>query len=560
LDNSNFRELVETLTRENEEKTYQMSIVRLVAEATVRNLNEPDYFAQVCSSFANIFKASLCAFYWLRHREPTGWALDSWANRCGNFSPATELITHSEAGLLQWVEAHAKPFYMEEVVDEAILDIWDTEAFQHPGVAFLPVKCDNNHMGAFTIIDPVIRLPLKKTNRLLETIDGLILAGTRNRLLYTRLENSEEEFRDLIENSSDMVVVVFPEGIIKDCNRTFYEKLRIKSEPRGNKISDFILEQNGGVFQNILEKLTTDHVIDNVDVIVKTLDDLLLEMEVSGNTRLNRDGSISVIRLYMHDVTEKRRSEREKRELEMRMKVMRQQELAQLGLYVSGIVHNLQNPVHVVLGHLEIMKLKGYDYPGLEAIEKSTRNITDIINNLLDKVRRERNTEKTKINLNELLQCELTFLNANAYFKNQVQKSYEFDGNLPEIEGVYVDFSQAIMNLVYNALDAMKDKEHRQLKIGTEYRAERREIVITVSDTGGGIPDEISEKIYTPFFTTKTSREAGSGELISGSGLGLSSALALLDPYQGKIHFESLPGEGTTFYVTIPIKPDGDEA
>ncbi len=553
MDNSNYRELIESLTRDNEEKTYQMSVVRLVAEATVRNLNEPDYFAQVCSSFTNIFKASICAFFWLRRREPTGWVLDSWANRFGSFAPTTDLIPRCNAGILDWVEEHSKPFYVEEIKDEAIIGMWGSDMLQKSRIALLPISYNGDHTGAIVLIDPVFRLPHKKTNRLLETVDELVLAGVRNRLLYTRLQTSEEEFRDLFENSSDMVVSVFPEGEIKDCNHAFREKLQLKSDPRGGRIEDFLKEEDVNIFKRNWTQLVSGHAVDNIDVQVKAEDNSILELEMSGNVRLQRDGKIALIRLYLHDVTEKHRSEREKREMEMRMKLMRQRELAQLGLYVSGIIHNLQNPIHVVKGHLEILKLKGMEFPGLTAIERSTQNITDIINNLLDKVRRERNTERTDVEINELLKCELTFLNANAYFKNQVEKEFEFDENLPAVMGVYSDFSQAIMNIVYNALDAMRDSSHKLLGIRTGFHSDSGEVVIVISDSGGGIPDDVRERIFMPFFTTKKKGDSEHPELISGSGLGLASSLALLEPYGGKIQFDSSPGEGTIFYITVPV-------
>jgi len=554
LENSNYRELIESLTKDNEAKTYQMSVVRLVAEAIVRNLNEPDYFSQVCSSFANIFKASICAFFWLRHREPSGWILDSWANRYGSFSPVTDFIPRSRAGILDWVEEQIKPFYVEEVEDEEIIKIWGSDALQKVRLAALPIKGDDDHIGAFTLIDPVIRLSHKKTNRLLDTIGGLVLAGARNRMLYTRLLNSEEEFKDLFENSSDMVVSVFPEGLIKDCNRMFKEKLKIQCDPRGDHIENLLKEDGGDSFYSSWLRLIEGQAVNNIDMNVKSGDGGLLELELSGNVRLRQDGGIAVVRLYMHDVTEKRRGEREKLEMEMRMKLMRQRELSQLGLYVSGIVHNLQNPVHVAMGHLEILKLKGMELPGLEAIEQSTRNITEIINNLLDKVRRERNTKRVNINLNELLNCELTFLNANAYFKNQVEKRYEFDKKLPPVKGIYGDFSQAIMNIVYNALDAMRNSPRKVLGIRTEYREKSGDIVVAISDTGGGIPEDVRDRIFTPFFTTKNSEEDEQAELISGSGLGLSSSLSLIEPYGGKIHFDTKSGEGTTFFITLPVE------
>lgn len=261
--------------------------------------------------------------------------------------------------------------------------------------------------------------------------------------------------------------------------------------------------------------------------------------------------------MYMQDVTEQRAAERRQHELELEVERNRQRQLAQMGLYVSGIAHNLQNPVQVLLGYIELLKFDAVNLPQLRQIEQSTNNIMKIIKNLLEKMNNERSTEESNVDINKLLETELTFLNANLYYKHDIKKDFRFAPNPPCIRGIYSDFSQAVMNLIFNALDAMMDSPIKELSIRSELDQKKNCIIISISDTGKGIPKEIQGKIFHPFFTTRTEQTTNRG-ITSGSGLGLSSSVALLKPYLGGIDFTSEPGQGTTFRVLLPVTSETD--
>lgn len=551
MESSNNRSLIESLARENEEKVFQMSMIRLVAEATAQSLDESDYFSRICTNFADSFSASLCAFFWLRRREPSGWVLDSWTSCVESLSPVSELIPKDKEGILGWIADKDKPLYIEGLEDEAITQFWGPAVKPNMGFAMIPVKLDDITTGMFILIDPDLNISHNNRHRLLELLGNLIRSGVRNRLLYKKLYDSQEELSDLFENSSDMVVVAFPDGVIKDCNHIFKKKLKLKLDPCGCRIVDMIKKEQRGVFEECWSKLARGEEVRNEDFNLRCEDGDTVITELSGNARLDQENRVKAIRLYLRDVTEKRNIERKKRELELRFRLMHQRELAQLGLYTSGIVHNLQNPVHALLGSLELMQLQGAVEPELKTVEQSAQKILNIIDNLLNKLHRERNTDTVEINLNEMLQTELEFLDANLFFKQNVTKDIKLDENLPTIKGVYADFSQAIMNIIYNALDSMRDSEQKELTIRTEYNHEKDESVLSISDTGHGIREEIANQVLLPFFTTHNGNEADVHGLTSGSGLGLSTAVALLEPYGGKIHFESAPGEGATFFITL---------
>ena len=561
LENEDLRRMIDTLSRENEENLYQMSIVRLVAESVVRGLQDVDYFARLCSDMVQIFEASICALFRFRHRNPSGWYLDAWAGGSSGLYPVSDMIVEEKQGLLEWVKHRNKPIYLENVENDAIVEFWGSNAPERAIVVIIPVSLDEAQNGAFVLIDPILHMSNRNIIRFIHVLCSLIESGFSNRVLYKILNDTKEELFDLFENASDMVAVVFPDGIIRDCNYAFREKIGIDFEPRSRTIFEVIKEDKRHGFTECWAKLLRGTAVENVDVPLKCNNGQTIETELSGNVQFNSDGSIGFIRLYLRDVTEKRRSENIRRELDVKVKLMRQRELAQVGLYVTGIAHNLKNPIHIIQNHLTLLKDKGIDFEELDTIFEYSQNITEILENLLDKIKLERDSEPQEIDINQLIKREMKFLEANMFFKHDVNKDFYYDENLPILKGVYGDISQAIMNVVYNALDAMKNCDEKKLFIRTGYDRESDEIKLSISDTGVGISEDLQTKIFEPFFTTKhsTSEKLKNG-ISAGSGLGLSSVKSLLEPYRGKVAFESTPGMGTTFYITFPLMKNGESS
>jgi signal transduction histidine kinase len=106
------------------------------------------------------------------------------------------------------------------------------------------------------------------------------------------------------------------------------------------------------------------------------------------------------------------------------------------------------------------------------------------------------------------------------------------------------------MNIIQNAIDAMYNRPQKVLTVTTKY--EEPNIILTISDTGCGIPDQNYENLFDPFFTTKRSPQESNQNEPTGTGLGLSTVHSLLLPYAVEIGIESVVEQGTTFKLTIP--------
>jgi two-component system sensor histidine kinase/response regulator len=231
------------------------------------------------------------------------------------------------------------------------------------------------------------------------------------------------------------------------------------------------------------------------------------------------------------------------------------EKLSSIGKYAAGIVHNLNNPLAAVIGYSQLImnSPKMQQHPEfikwLGKIIQSSDLMKDIIASILTKGKAENSIAEQEIDMNEVLHVLIDILNANYFFKNQVELKLNF-GEIPKIQGVYIHFSQSFGNIINNAVDSMFESPNKILNITTK-RIDNK-VIVEIKDTGCGIPKANLEKIYDPFFTTKPLNT--SSDRPSGTGLGMASSKQMLEAYQCEIQIESEVGVGTLFRILIPIE------
>jgi len=250
------------------------------------------------------------------------------------------------------------------------------------------------------------------------------------------------------------------------------------------------------------------------------------------------------------DQTEKKQLEEQQQSLEL--KLIQEHKLSAIGILASGIAHNLNGPLSVIIGYMDLLYSHSSDLEELPIILSQGERMKDIISNMMIKSRHEQDTRMKSISLNTLLQNELKFLEANLEFKHRIDKHYEFSPNLPCVYGMYSDFSQCFLNIINNAIDAMYDSPIKTLIVKTDF--DKENLYIIIRDSGYGLDPNDSHKLFNPFFTTKPAiGEAKSGQP-TGTGLGLSSTYQLISKYNGTITVDGSPGKGAEFRVAIPIE------
>ncbi|MFO7971942.1 MAG: PAS domain S-box protein [Desulfobacterales bacterium] len=235
--------------------------------------------------------------------------------------------------------------------------------------------------------------------------------------------------------------------------------------------------------------------------------------------------------------------------------IVQTEKLASLGKLAATIAHEINNPLATVLTYIRLMikliDLNRFSPERIEDIsrylatmESETARCGEIVKNLLA-FSRQSNMRIKSSSITDIIDKTLFLIAHDLQIKGiQLRKNIEPD--LPDVQCDFQQIQQALLNLMYNATDAMLDggilTVTANRKAGTE-----KFLDVMISDTGCGITEEDREKFFDPFFTTK---ETGKGV-----GLGLSVVYGIITRHNGTIEVESKPGKGSTFKMSLPLAP-----
>jgi two-component system NtrC family sensor kinase len=221
--------------------------------------------------------------------------------------------------------------------------------------------------------------------------------------------------------------------------------------------------------------------------------------------------------------------------------------LSSIGLLAAGVAHEVNTPLAVISSYTQMLakQLQGDPQKSglLEKITRQTFRASEIVNNLLN-FSRTSGTEFADVDLNKVITDTLTLLE-HQFKTAKIQVTSELAPSISPIQGNTGRLQQVFLNLFLNARDAMPTGG--ALRIAT---SNGDMVSIRVTDTGSGIAPEHIQRIYDPFFTTKTAPREGQNR---GTGLGLSVTYGIIQEHAGTIRVESAPGAGTTFALDFPL-------
>ena len=335
--------------------------------------------------------------------------------------------------------------------------------------------------------------------------------------------------------------------ILTECNAAFLKMYNFKSPNEilkhklseifnknvlDNKISNII---NKGFFWQKLEETevlngaggTIIHVISNLSSVIEA----------------NYLKSIWITKI---DISDKKRIEKE---------VEHVQRMESLGIVAGGLAHDFNNILVGILGNVELMKLDKTNMDlqkrTLDNIERAVTRGRDITNQLFNFTRKTEPKVKRQ-SISKIIESSIKL----ALPGSKSSCSVDIEENLPQINVDVGQINQVLTNLLINADQAMNggkiNIEARIIDISNSFYLKTGQyILISVKDEGPGIPEEIKDKIFTPFYSTKE----------TGLGLGLASCMSIVKSHDGHIEFESELGIGTEFKVYLPvsIKPYVEE-
>ncbi len=246
----------------------------------------------------------------------------------------------------------------------------------------------------------------------------------------------------------------------------------------------------------------------------------------------------------------------QRRHLRVTPQLVHQQRLDGIGLLAAGVAHEINNPVQGIMNYAELLKKQTLDPQAFAfAIEiaHECRRVADIVKALLSFARSDDN-QLGGVTARDMIE-DVVRLTRNAMSAQGVRLELDIDGDVPEIHEGAQRLKQVLMNLITNACDALGERDPKRAgdKL-VRIVARKREsgggtwLVVEAIDNADGIEPALLERIFDPFFTTKAPGR--------GTGLGLAISREIVAGYGGQLSCRTSRGEGTTFTVEIPIRPD----
>ena len=366
------------------------------------------------------------------------------------------------------------------------------------------------------------------------------------------LRESERLSRSLIEHLPLRIFLKDRNGVYLRCNPSYANDLGIAPEAVIGK-DDFDFHP-----RDLAEGYRADEQAVIADGVTKDLEERHL---LAGEERWVRtikvpyrdeQGQIIGVLGIFDDITERRKTERQKLSLETQLR--QNQKLESIGTLAGGVAHEINNPINGIMNYAQLVLDKlGPDSPVAEyagEIIHETERVAEIVRNLLSFARQEKQ-EHSPARLADIVAHTLSLIRS-IIRKDQITVEVDVPGDLPKVKCRSQQIQQVLMNLMTNARDTLNERypdfdEDKILRVtAREFEKEGRTwIRTTVEDHGAGIAPEVLARIFDPFFTTKP-RDIGTG-------LGLSVSHGIVQDHHGELHVESEPGQYTRFHLDLPV-------
>jgi signal transduction histidine kinase/CheY-like chemotaxis protein len=296
----------------------------------------------------------------------------------------------------------------------------------------------------------------------------------------------------------------------------------------------------------LLERLASDGSVNEYLLRLRRADSSAVWVELTAAADApSADGTVRIEAL-VRDVSERKKLDDETRDIYHQL--LQAEKMAALGQTVSGVAHELNNPLATIVSWAERLSGRTTLDPqmrrGLETILGESERAARIVRNLLT-FARKRQTTRAMVDINQVVR-ETLALRAYEQRVSNITIIDALAAGLPQVFADGHQMQQVLLNLIINAEQAMLSAHGRGvLVVRTWHDASQESVVLEINDDGPGIPEEVQPKIFDPFFTTK--------EVGKGTGLGLTVAYAIIQEHGGRLRLESRPDTGASFYVEVPV-------
>jgi two-component system NtrC family sensor kinase len=367
-------------------------------------------------------------------------------------------------------------------------------------------------------------------------IRGLMLDVTEQRTFQSQLQRERDFNQKILNTTQSMILVLDTAGLISYANRRCFEAGYLENEMIGHRLVDWVEASHRFDFEAALETTAHGQQVENLELRVRRSDSSMGHFSISLSPMRDEQNLVNSVVVVMTDITDAAL---------LQAKLAHSEKMATIGRLVSGVAHEVNNPLAAILGFTDLL-LENPAIPenareDLQIILQETQRTKDIVQDLLS-FARQRPVQRELVKVNAVLRQTIK-LRSYDFASHGVEVTEEFDENLAPALGDAQQLQQVFLNILNNAYDAVQDAGQRgQIVIHTAQRGQNIEVAIT--DNGTGVPD--TERIFDPFYTTK--------QAAKGTGLGLSICYGIVRAHGGEILCRNNEaGQGSTFIVRVPI-------
>jgi PAS domain S-box-containing protein len=411
------------------------------------------------------------------------------------------------------------------------------KGFEAAAAAAVPLRSHGIVIGTLVITDPREGVFVPEDIRLLSTLATHAAVVIANARFFEMVRRAKEQWETAFDALSEGIAVVDDEGRVRRSNRALADLLNM---PLQNVVGTPLGEALLGKQNALHELLAATRRGDRPAPLVARSERLGRAVRVNV-ARIPGAATEQSIVVMVEDVTEQQALETQ---------LVQSEKLAAVGQLVSGVAHELNNPLTSIAGLSEFLleqkELGKKDRGHLQVIQEQAERAGRIVRNLLTFARKG-GAERVPVDLNDVIRRTLSLTSYDLKLKD-IQVERELSGALPDVFGDRHGLQQVVLNLVTNAAHAVAENPRerpREITVSTWFDGQ---VHLRVADSGPGIPDEIVQSVFTPFFTTK---EPGKG-----TGLGLSITYSIVESHGGQITLEPRTARGgAAFRVDLPPAP-----
>ena len=366
-------------------------------------------------------------------------------------------------------------------------------------------------------------------------IRGLMLDVTEQKTFQSQLQRERDFNQKILNTTQSMILVLDTAGLISYANRRCYEAGYQESELIGHRLVDWVEASHHEDFESALETTANGQQVDNIELRVRRGDASMGHFSISLSPMRDEQNTVNSIVVVMTDITDAAL---------LQAKLAHSEKMATIGRLVSGVAHEVNNPLAAILGFTDLL-LENPEVPvsareDLEIILRETQRTKDIVQDLLS-FARQRPVQRELVQINQVLRQTIK-LRSYDFASHGVEVKEDFEESLAPAIGDSQQLQQVFLNILNNAYDAVQEAKQRgSIRIQTRRREDAVEVAI--SDNGPGIVDP--QRIFDPFYTTK---QPGKG-----TGLGLSICYGIVRAHGGEIQCWNNDTGGSTFVVRVPV-------